>query len=629
MRLEFPSACAQDRLIAPTETVLQPPARGPPAPRVPSRREPLTWLRRIAGWIAAAGLIVSAHAALAQEVSQITLPPAASQITPPTFRPPLESAPTAPPVVPGVTIEAPPGAEKLFVRLSGLAVEGGFPELAAQTRALEARLASGKQVSGADLFAAAAELEAAYAKAGFVLARVVLPPQKLKDGAVLRLVVVDGFIERLETKNLPVLVRSRIEAIVAPLVNRPRLTLHEIERRLLLAGDTPGVVLRSTLAAGSAAGATVLALEANYRPGNALLTLDNSLGQSLGTYTAGTGFDVNSILGLGELFYLRVLGNPSGGDNGFFSAHPRNQTLAAGVVVPIGTNGLSFNLEGTQARTAPVSVVDGLQSFSMFQRLSARLRYAWLRSRQANQSFEMTFDLQNDSQTVVFDATWVPLSQDRLRIVRASTDGDWFTPWGAIFTGRLSASLGLAGLGARTAAEAQASSIPLSRQGANANFTKVEAMVGYAQPLFQQIELGLSARGQYSFGQALLRSEQIGIASPGGLSTFDIGTLNGDSGYVLRAELSRPFELPPILDNVGFIATPYLFGAVGQIFLSDPTALERWSTTAAAYGLGLRLSDGIRGTKSFGTLSMEFGFQQRNDGRPAGNRFTVFFSQRF
>lgn len=506
---------------------------------------------------------------------------------------------------------------------------GGFPEMAAETRALEARLASGKQVSAAEFFAAAAELEAAYARAGFVLARVVLPPQQLNDGSVLRFVVIDGFIERVETKDLSPLVRDRIAAIVAPLVNRPKLTLRDIERRLLLAGDTPGVVLRSTLAAGSATGGTVLTLEANYRPGNVLLTFDNSLGTFFGTYTLGTGLDTNSILGLGELFYLRVLGNPRGGDNGFFSANPINQTVAAGVVVPLGTNGLTLNVEGTQARTAPISQLEGLQSISLFQRLSTRLRYPWLRSRQANLSTEAAFDLQADSQTILFDGVSIPLFQDRLRIVRASADGDYFTPWSGILSGHISASFGLAGLGARTAAEAWASGVPLTRFGANANFAKVDATIGYSQPLFNRIDLGVNLRGQYSFGQALVRSEQIGIASPGGLSTFDLGTLNGDSGYVLRTELSRSFELPSPWDNIGFVASPYVFGAVGEIFFFAPTAVERWSIMAASYGIGLRLHDGVRGTRSVGSLSLEFGAQQRSDGVPAGNRFTVLFAQRF
>ncbi len=370
-------------------------------------------------------------------------------------------------------------------------------------------------------------------------------------------------------------------------------------------------------------------LEANYQPINGLLTLDNSLPVSLGTWTPGIGLDVNSVFGLGELFYVRVLGNPGSGDTGFFTATPLNRTLAGGVVLPLGADGVTLNVEGTQARTAPISTIAGLQATDLFERLSTRLRYAWLRSRQANVSVEAAFDVQSDSQDVIFDGTTVPLSQDRLRVLRANTDGDYLAPWGGIMSGHFSASFGLNGLGARSAAEALASGVPLSRQGANANFAKVEASVNYSQPVYKDIFLGLYARAQYCFGQALLRSEQIGIASPAGLSTFDAGTLQGDSGYVLRAELSRSFDLPTILDNVGFVATPYVFGAAGTVYLLDPTALENWSTTAASYGIGLRINDGVRGTRSFGSLSLEFGNQQRSDGTPTNTRFTIFLSQRF
>jgi hypothetical protein len=87
--------------------------------------------------------------------------------------------------------------------------------------------------------------------------------------------------------------------------------------------------------------------------------------------------------------------------------------------------------------------------------------------------------------------------------------------------------------------------------------------------------------------------------------------------------------LPEIWQNIGFVATPYIFGAIGEVFLLDPTALERWSTQAASYGIGIRVNNGVRGTRSVGSLSLEFGNQQRNDGTPTSTRFTIFFSQRF
>jgi POTRA domain, ShlB-type len=43
----------------------------------------------------------------------------------------------------------------------------------------------------------------AYARAGYVLARVSVPDQKLNDHGVLRIVVVDGFVEKVEVDNAP------------------------------------------------------------------------------------------------------------------------------------------------------------------------------------------------------------------------------------------------------------------------------------------------------------------------------------------------------------------------------------------------------------------------------------------
>src|SRR3546814_1072855 len=64
------------------------------------------------------------------------------------------------------------------------------------------------------------------------------------------LVVVEGFIERVDTDRVPPLVRKRVAALLAPLVGRDDVTLPMIERRLLLAADTPGATLHSALAAG-------------------------------------------------------------------------------------------------------------------------------------------------------------------------------------------------------------------------------------------------------------------------------------------------------------------------------------------------------------------------------------------
>lgn len=552
----------------------------------------------------------------------------ASQITPHAFGPSLEATGSGFTIPANPGLDAPPGAEKLFVRPANVSIVGGLPALAEAASAVAATL-SGKRVSGAELFAAARALETAYARAGYVLVRVVLPPQTVMDGAQLKLVVVDGFIERIDAKGVPDRARDRVAAIVGPLVGRRAMTLGEIERRLLLAGDTPGLVLRSTLAQGKEPGGTVLVLEAIDQAVNGTVSVDNSLARSLGRITLGVGLDLNSVAGLGELTYFRANGYPGGGPGPFFADDPRNRQLAAGIILPLGFDGLSFNLEGTDARTAPLPA-GGLRSDDVFDRISARLRYAWIRSRDVNLNTELSFDAQDETQSVLLGGTGTPLSIDRLRIVRLGEDADLLTAWGASLSGRGVASFGVDAFGARSAADATAI-VPLSRLDADATFQKIEVSVGYTQSFLDgQIAATVTAHGQTAFGQALLRSEQIGIAGPGGLSSFDAGTLQGDSGYVVRGELSAPVVLPlPSLGGVGVVAAPYVFGAAGELLLNHPTALETPLLKAAAYGIGLHLNGAQVGSVSNGSLTLEYGREARSDAVAEGDRFSLTAAVRF
>src|SRR5690606_29383935 len=109
---------------------------------------------------------------------------------------------------------------------------------------------------------------------------------------------------------------------------------------------------------------------------------------------------------------------------------------------------------------------------------------------------------------------------------------------------------GLNALGARTASDATAT-LPLSRQGADAEFAKLELAASYSRPVADNLVVSVYGRGQTSFGEPLLRSEQIGIASFRELSTFDAGSIGGDSGWVLRGDVLSPWPvnmagLPPM-----------------------------------------------------------------------------------
>lgn len=500
--------------------------------------------------------------------------------------------------------EAPQGADKLTVTPSGLAVEGGLPELASATAAIEARI-KGHKVTGADLFAAARDLEAAYANAGYVLTRVTLPPQTVKNGAVLKLVVTGGYVESVDVSALPGTARSRVQSILEPLVGKTNLTRQEIERRLLLAGDTPGVSLKSTLKAGAKPGATVIVVDGRYDPVSVTSTLDNSSSRSLGVMTTSTGVDVNNALGLGEVFYVRVAGYPGLDNAGLLSSDPRNRQIAAGLTLPIGTDGWWLGIEGLDSRTHPTST----QAFTIadrFQRLSTTIGYSWLRSRDGNLSTSLSFDAANEDQTLVFGATRNAFTSDRTRVLRLTQSGDIFLPWQAYASGNISASFGMNAFGARFATTA----LPLSRDGASPVFQKLTATGRYSQALADgRVQVSLAGIAQTGFGRPLVSSQQLGLGGFDWLSAYDGGALQGDNGAALRAELSAPMNLP---DGEGMFSSlkgnvaPYAFAALGITQLMKPATGEFAVTRAAAFGGGLRFGLVYKDGKPSATLTLEY-----------------------
>lgn len=522
-------------------------------------------------------------------------------------------------------LESPPGAENLTVRLADIKVEGGLAQLEAQTTRITASLI-GRVVTVAELFAAARAVGAAYARAGHVLARVVLPAQNVNDGGNLRLLVIHGVIEKVDTSRLPPRIKDRVAAMLAPLVGQPGLTLARIERSLLLAGDLPGTLLRSTLTAGENPGGTILVLEAEHNLITRVATLDNNLSPALGRVALGLGFDLNAATGHGEQVYFRASGWPGDGSESFLGQYPLSRVFALGTVIPLGLDGWTLNLEATQSSTTPRPRAGAPQTQSTFSRFSTRLRYPLLRGRASSAYLEAAFDVQ-DEKVNAMELENAGLSHDALRIARIASDGYRLTTSGGLLTGRISASFGLDAFGARGVP--LPGQVPLSRQGIRPDFQKLDSVLRYQQPLGQILAVQLEGRAQTSFGKALPLSEQIGLAGSSGLSTFHSGQILGDYGYVVRGELQmqRLLGQPQGGANIGL--TPYVFGAYGQVYLAQPTAVENASLSAGSYGLGLRWGILPRaGRSSFGA-SLEAGRQQRNDAQPTQNSFIFSLQVRY
>ncbi len=205
------------------------------------------------------------------------------------------------------------------------------------------------------------------------------------------------------------------------------MTQRQIERALLLAGDTPGVILRSTLAPGEGQGAAILSSRPNTSrsapPCHSITRCRRRWGRP-----CGASDSISTVwLDWASSFTCA----PTVIRKTATSSAPIRATARwpPARVVPLWIDGLSFNPEYTQARTTPLPQ-NNVATTDTFERMSLRVRYSWLRSRMLNYSQELSFDAQDETNSLFVGTDPVPLSRDRLRIFRFTQDADYFTPLG-------------------------------------------------------------------------------------------------------------------------------------------------------------------------------------------------------
>ena len=522
------------------------------------------------------GMLVGSVAAVAQTTAPGQTAP--SQVTPQTLRP--RAAPDDQAIVlPGPSATVPAGANSsLTVEVGDVQVQGAFPELAAASDAVIGKIRD-RRLSVTQIYAAASELERIYGEAGYPLVRIVVPPQKLIDHGPLRLVVVDGFIEAVDVARVPARAQEAVAMRTAGLVNRQHLKLVEIERSLLIAGEVPGLKLKSTLARGSREGGVKLLLEGEHDLITVSVGIDNRLSSSLGTWQLRGAVALNNALGAGEQVYATA---GSGANLRSVAEGTSPLTLyGGGAIVPIGVDGVTINPEYTRSTTRTVQTTGVPASLGTFERYALRLRAPISLTRKA--SLYANFSLEEVDQQIAAPDFGVTLNHDHYRVFRAGPDYATTLPWG---TSMQLGGLLSAGLGGRNEFEAAASGIPLSRLGARPDFVKLTGNVRLSHALPANFRLDLIGAGQFTAGKSMLRPEQVALDGIDAVSAFSSGSFSADQGMTLRGEVSRPFTFG--LGGFNATASPYAFGAGGRGWLATATSVEQAVFNAGALGLGVR-----------------------------------------
>ena len=474
----------------------------------------------------------------------------------------------------------PEGADKTMLTLSQIVIDGATVYDQQQLAAVYAQY-QGKQVSLAQIYQIADDITVKYRNDGYILAKAVVPPQRI-EGGVVHIRVVEGYIVKVDydgdTKgNQDILNKYAIEIQG----DRP-LRSDTLERYLLLINDLPGVSAGSILQpAANEPGAANLTIILDQKPYEAYATLDNRGSKYIGELQDTAGARFNSLLGLFDQTRLQVASVPG-----------KEKELQFGDVeesIPIGLEGTTFTVGGTYAHSAPAYTLEGLGLQSEDKTLDFAVSHPVIRSRSENLNLILDFDSRDSTSDIIRQDPHINVYDDHLRVLRLTanydTTDDLLNREG---TNQVSVELhrGLPGLGASPEMEA-AGDKQLSRTDGDADFTKLTAELSRVQQLYDKFSMQVAGTGQWS-ANSLLVSEQFSLGGAQYLRSYDPSEFLGDNGYAVKAELrySDSIATGPIHSY-----QLYTYYDEGQVWNRSPQPGDNPNgLTAQSVGGGIRLT---------------------------------------
>lgn len=363
------------------------------------------------------------------------------------------------------------------------------------------------------------------------------------------------------------------------------LDIATMERYLLLAGDVPGVAIRSVLRPSAAGGGalTLIAQVARKAVGG-YVTGDNRGYRLTGREQALAAVQFNSFSSLGERTELAL-----------FYADANTQTFVqAGTEFFVGSSGTRVRLYAGTGSSHPGSPLRDIGYEGRSTVAGIAVAYPLIRSRQQTLNIGAAFDL-IDSETEVDGPAGIQqrLSEDKLRVLRL--DGDWSrfdTLAGdvrpAVNSVKLRLSQGLNAFGASDNGDPM-----LSRADARADFLKLDAEISRTQLLFRpwgdaSISLQGTLAGQWS-DDILPQSEKFYLGGSRLGRGYYSGEITGDKAVAFSAELQlfMPWEIAAWDTPLRIDPTLYAFFDAGRSW--ENHGLDR-NRRINSTGIGLRAS---------------------------------------
>ncbi|MDH0291895.1 ShlB/FhaC/HecB family hemolysin secretion/activation protein [Pseudomonas sp. GD04087] len=429
----------------------------------------------------------------------------------------------------------------------------------------------GHTVNLAEVHAVADTITARYRQAGFLLARTIVPAQRLEGGNLV-LQVFEGKVNQVSFTGPS---NKALERYADNIRQETPPTSKTIERNLLLMNDVSGNDSRGTLQASPVESGTDLLVENALRKYEGFFGFDNRDSRYFGPWQVYGGVGVNDLSGHGDHLGIRAGKSVEGNKMTFFEGQYE---------VPVGSQGdvVSFLAQHNDGHADTYSFLNANSSGDTF---AVRITRPWIRQRDETLKTSAAFTYYNGTSEYLDDKKLPPSSEDRIRAVRLGASYDWFDAYGGKNLVKAEISKGLAIMGASNESRPNP-----SRAGGQTDFSKLQMDAQRLQDLSKLMDglnLYLAATAQTSFGQALLSPEQFGVGGSEFGRGYDPSEITGDSGFALKTELQ--YNRIHTFKSYAVPTQYYAFWDFGKVWSEDPSWVSRESLSSTGIGAHLNI----------------------------------------
>jgi hemolysin activation/secretion protein len=425
-----------------------------------------------------------------------------------------------------------------------------------------------KKISFGALQAIPAELTKKYRDGGYLLSRVVLPPQSVdQEAAHVVLVAVEGYISSIQYEGDEALIarfKERFSPVERKLLAKRPLRHAAFERELLLLQDMPGIKVSSRFQEAEVESGSVLVLVLEGEPVSGNLGWGNSGTESAGPGLISAGFELNSLPALGMRTYL---------------SYSQADNIKEYYAWTIGeyfqfSNGLnisaSFSRSDSQEPDSEFARLFDYQTDS--KTFSIAAGYPLIRTRDLNLSLGIGYE-HRDSHSNMAGASF---NSDRLRTLSYNVNFDFSDELGGVTQLNTTISQGLNVFKATDFEPFSSNSL------AAAEYFKADFYLSRNQRL--PFGFGLRLSGEAMFSDRVLASYNK-FSFGGGLfgRGYDSGTLEGDKAVAASLE---PYWTHGFNDR--FTLQPFAFVDYGRVWSNVSLFGIPDSEFGASLGAGFR-----------------------------------------